>query len=708
MHSNQAAISHKNSILIVDNQEENILILEHYLSEYPLNFLYAGSSEEALSIMSKQQPSLVLLDMGLPDSNGYQMLNKIQSNPNICHIPIVLMMPNLSHPQKALNTSKVAGIEVLVKPIEISNLKNIIDLYIYMEKGKSIISSMHDHNDSIIESKEEGLLGINSSGKIVYANNSATRHLSVRPSQLIGLYLESIFEEPNDKVASHWSEHPVSLICEKKTILQVEKAVFWREDGSKLNVKFAAVPVFDNEHIAMVLAFKKLPIDKEVSTNEKIVELHDMLTGLPSRNKLLYYTNDFVKKCNEKSVFFLFYIDLDHFKNINETVGHEVGDTLLLEVANRLKSVVPTRGLLARIGSDEFCFAADNLGKIEQAALLAGKINRCLRSPFLIKGHELYISCSIGIANYPSAGDTASALLKNVEIATQRAKVHGRNNFHFFNAQDNAGVIERIQLEHDLHQAFERRRLRVEFIPVSNFGSGKPYIFQADLIWDHPHKGRLRLCDFQALAEDAGLLHEITDWALDVTFLRLHEDLYGKKWWNSVKMALSVGAKTLMDAKFCEKLLARIKDYKFSPSQMIIEVPENLAVLADEVCHENLILLKQAGISLVLSEFGSKYAPFKLIQSGLFDYIKLSESYVKAACMDDFSSTLLESLGKILKKQGLMLWVDRSMMQTQLDSVLSFQDLCTENTITDSSHCLTLEEILELGDVSVKPAVTEF
>lgn len=692
-------------ILVVDDQLHNALIIEHLLSEFPIRIHCAETGALALQMMSEMQPNLVLLDMEMPDCDGYSLLNQIQANANICHIPLILVQPNLTS-QKALANDTLAGsMDALVKPIDIDALKHLINLFLFTEKARQDIGKMHDNNEALLDSKDEGILGINAEGRIVYVNNAGARLLKTKPSQLIGLYMESVFEDPNDSVVSQWAEHPVNVICrEKGSILQVEKAQFWRGDGEQFPVKFAAVPTNESvETVSIVIAFRTLSAEDDKSTKDEArVAKRDTLTRLLNRDGLMEALESAVSDAEARhQPLTLFHVDLDHFKNVNEAAGHAVGDELLCVAASRLKAILRQQDILARLTSDEFVIAIAGLENQQNEAALAHKINTQMKTPFLVRGHELYLSASVGIATYPQAGNDAGTLVNHAELATQRAKAIGRNSYQFFNVLDNAEIVRRIQLEHELQEAFEHKQLNIEFYPVTHLGDQTTEIFSVELCWDHPRLGKLSRLDFQDVAEEAGLLNELTQWALDTALAQMEKDLRKTKWWNRVKLSFAINPKALLDDNFSSRLKNKLDQYGFSAHQIIIEIPEQFVFVRSEGPHEQLTALRKMGISLVIADFGAHYGPLNLVTLGGFDYLKFSPNYLHKLINQPGGVEFLNHLINLFKAQDLVLWTSEQVIFETLGTLVPWLDLCTEDSLKETLETLSFEEVLELRRTNV-------
>jgi EAL domain-containing protein (putative c-di-GMP-specific phosphodiesterase class I)/CheY-like chemotaxis protein len=242
-----------NRILLVDPLQDNTAWLETYLATHHVQLITSEHGEEALALLSALQPDLIMLNEFLPDQQFTALIQAIQSHPKACHIPIIVLTQHLQQKQKK---HAFDYLDRLFKPLNPHVLIKLLHNYAQMFASRKIVSALHNHHDQLLEAKNEGLLALNQLGQIVYANNAAARLLGFKPSVLLGIYIESLFDGQGAHLDSHWKNHPIAKITNEKNILQVEKAFFSSAEGTQLPVKFAAVPVFDEKLVSVVIAFQ--------------------------------------------------------------------------------------------------------------------------------------------------------------------------------------------------------------------------------------------------------------------------------------------------------------------------------------------------------------------------------------------------------------------------------------------------------------------
>jgi diguanylate cyclase (GGDEF)-like protein len=355
---------------------------------------------------------------------------------------------------------------------------------------------------------------------------------------------------------------------------------------------------------------------------------HDGLTGLPNRSmfgKLLGQSIGEAHRYERRLA--VAFLDLDRFKQINDTLGHEAGDQLLQEVATRLKGCVRKSDAVARLGGDEFVVLLPQLDDESHAALVARKILAAVAKPFTLMGQEFRVTASIGISTYPQDGLDEQTLTKNADIAMYQAKAEGKNNFQFYSDKLNANSLERLTLESSLRHALERNEFRLHYQAKRDIASGKITGMEALLRWQHPDLGTVAPMQFIPVAEETGLIVPIGKWVLKTVCLQ------SVAWRNQGLPPLSI-AINLTPRQFCdEQLLSDITsilaETGMAPRLLEIEITESLMIHDVENTLRILTGLKALGLRIAVDEFGSGYSSLAMLQRFPLDTIKIDRSLMR-------------------------------------------------------------------------------
>jgi diguanylate cyclase (GGDEF)-like protein/PAS domain S-box-containing protein len=373
-----------------------------------------------------------------------------------------------------------------------------------------------------------------------------------------------------------------------------------------------------------------LDISERKQAEEKVLHMafHDPLTGLP--NRLLF--NDRAEQAmamarREDEVLALLFIDLDRFKAINDTLGHDAGDRLLREVADRLKECVRESDTVSRFGGDEFNLLLTQVRNESDTELIAHKILRALRRPVHIDGHELHGTVSIGIALFPRDGNDVQTLIKNADTALYRAKDLGRNNYQIFNTAMNAQALERMELENSLHKVIERRELRVYYQAQASLHTGRIVGMEALLRWQHASGEMISPSTFIPLAEEIGLIFPIGEWMMRAACRQAQQ--WRKDGFEPMRLGINVSAQQFQDREFMDILSRILAESDFEPKWLNVEITESVVIHDVRETIQKLRQLHAVGITIAIDDFGVGYSSLSYLKDFPIDQLKMDRSFVQ-------------------------------------------------------------------------------
>lgn len=370
---------------------------------------------------------------------------------------------------------------------------------------------------------------------------------------------------------------------------------------------------------------------------------YDDLTGLPNRNLLqdrLSQALIFARRKN-RSLAVLF-IDLDHFKNINDGLGHDAGDALLALVAARLVGNVREGDTVARQGGDEFVLLLPEIRAEEDVPEITQKLVKAMSAPFDIGGRELHITCSIGIASYPKDGEDRQTLLKNADAAMYSAKKMGRNNAQYYSAEMNVRAMDRLVLENGLHHALERDEFLLHYQPQVDLRSGEIVGMEALVRWQHPELGLISPAMFIPVAEDSGLIVELGEWVLRSACAQNKAwQLAGLK---PVSVAVNLSARQFRQPGLVEKVVAILDETGLDPACLELELTESLVMQDVEKTIATLGKLKAMGIKLSIDDFGTGYSSLSYLKRFPIDTLKIDQSFVRDITTDPDDAAIAKSI----------------------------------------------------------------
>jgi diguanylate cyclase (GGDEF)-like protein len=372
---------------------------------------------------------------------------------------------------------------------------------------------------------------------------------------------------------------------------------------------------------------------EQIQINLSYQVTHDHLTNLPNRRALISYLSRLLSYSsrNSRSFSFLFF-DLDRFKRINDSHGHDCGDEVLIKVAIRLRSVIRESDFCCRLGGDEFVIIAPDADKEFSGQVIGQKILDVIREPMHIHGNEFQISASIGIAVYPRDGESWIELLKNADIAMYQAKKSGKDCLRFFSEKMNHTILRSNELERYLLHAFDEQELRVEYQPKIDLKSGRTCGVEALIRWDSPELGSIPPDEFIPLAEENGLIHSIGRWVFRQSMKTLHTLI--TLGFTDIKMAVNCSPIQFKSHTFPYSLLAIIDEFQINPSLVELEITEGLLMEGEELIKKNLKTLKDRGFRLAVDDFGTGYSSLSYLKEFQVDTLKIDKKFVVKMIQD--------------------------------------------------------------------------
>ena len=378
---------------------------------------------------------------------------------------------------------------------------------------------------------------------------------------------------------------------------------------------------------------------------------HDALTGLPNRVLLRDRVQQAIARAHRNGTqMAVLFIDLDRFKTINDSLGHQLGDRLLQSVASRILVCVREGDTVSRVGGDEFVIVIPEIENAADASAVAGKVLEVLGNSFHLHGNDLHVAASIGISLYPSDGLDAETLMRNADTAMYHAKDSGRANFQFFTQHMNVAAQQRLSLENSLRRSLENREFELEYQPFFDLRDRSVTGFEALLRWSQPNKAQVAPSEFIATAEESGLIVPIGEWVL-------REALKQAKTWQArgraIKIAVNVSARQLARRSSVERLIRIIQDNGIDPRLIELEVTESVIIEGAGEAREALDLIAGMGVGLAIDDFGTGYSGLAYLKRLPIDTVKIDQSFVRDLTIDPDDAAIVTAIVAMAKSLGM-------------------------------------------------------
>ncbi|MFZ5519751.1 MAG: putative bifunctional diguanylate cyclase/phosphodiesterase [Pseudomonadota bacterium] len=532
----------------------------------------------------------------------------------------------------------------------------------------------HAHYQQLFESSPDGLLVVDRGGVIRHANAQAGAMFGWPLPELLGQTVEVLV--PDAVRGRHVGlRQGFAAAPHRRDMAEGQWLKARRRDGSTFPIEVALVPQ-QAPHIDTTLCIVR-DVSRRRALEERLLlqATHDELTGLANRRHFTERMAQMLAHARrQQQDLAVMFIDLDHFKKTNDTLGHEMGDQLLCEIAARLRSALRESDLLARMGGDEFAVVLADLAHSGDAAVVARKLLELLLKPVCIDGHEMLVGASIGITMFPGDGQTAEALLRHADLAMYRAKASGRNTWCFYQPEMNERMRERVELERALHHALERGELEVYYQPRVSLQGGAITGCEALLRWHHPQRGDIRPDVFIPIAEETGVIVPIGEWVLRQACDQARA--WAAAGLPRLQVAVNVSARQLSDAAFPRRVRQALEDMGWTAGQLELEITET-ALMSDTVLSTGLLgELKSLGVRTAVDDFGTGYSSLAYLKSFPLHRLKVDRSFV-AGVQDEGDDRVIATTIIVLA-HSLGLQVTAEGVETAEQAAYLLQQGCDE------------------------------
>ena len=440
-----------------------------------------------------------------------------------------------------------------------------------------------------------------------------------------------------------WNELHVAPVYSSGHEFEYAKKLFAGEHENKVSEQKAT-------HFVVIM----IDITQRKRMEEQLLHqaTHDSLTNLPNRALLDDRIGQAIIQANinDKPMSVLF-LDLDHFKLINDSLGHGMGDKLLREIAKRLNNCLVDIDTVARIGGDEFIIVLASIKNFDESIDISEKMLKVIRQPIQIDNRDLIITASIGISTYPKDGDDVETLIRNADTAMYQAKGSGRDNFKFFTKSMNQRVSQRLQLQNELHGAIERNEFKLVYQPILHLETEKILSVEALLRWNHHKMGNIPPLDFIPLAEDTGLIMPISDWVIQEACRQNAE--WQKAGLPKIQTAINISGRSLKYTDIAERFKAVIQKTKIDPSLIVVELTESILMDKTDKTIRKLHELKDIGITIAIDDFGTGYSSLSYLNTLPVDKLKIDKSFIDKINSSEQDTALVLTILSMAKNLSL-------------------------------------------------------
>ncbi len=495
-----------------------------------------------------------------------------------------------------------------------------------------------DYVDSILSGMNEAIIVTGSDGNITRINTATTHMLGYDEDELLGTSIDCIVN--TNKSRSLADDSPSSL---------PKEATFDSKDGESIPVSYTCSVVEDEESGPSRRIYAAQNITERHRAEKRIRYLAriDPLTKIPNRMQFQHLLQRGIARAKRTGkALCLFYIDVDYFKEINDTFGHLAGDTTLETVAERLRDALPKSAIIGRLAGDEFAIIIDELRPDEKGIVKTSELAQTLldrlADPFFVQGHEVFMTASMGIGYYPKDAPNVIDLIRNADAALYHAKKSGGNVFSFYAPRMNEASVERLMTKSKLKRAFERDELLVHYQPKYNLETGEVFGAEALVRWELPGRGMVLPSDFIPIAEDSNLIIDIGEWVLD----KVCEDF--RFWQRSVsspgRVSVNLSLKQLRQLNFVDRINSIMQGHEVSPTSLELEITETTLMENPERTIKMLDQLYGLGLHLAIDDFGTGYSSLSALQQFPISTLKIDRSFVRDVVNNPDDAIIIDTI----------------------------------------------------------------
>lgn len=633
-------------ILLVDDEPAMLDNCKQQLLSANFDVDTAGGGKEALARLKEKPYDLILLEMNMPEINGHQVMEYI--NESDIKIAVVVLSTDTDF-DSVTSAYQLGAFDYIKKPFDFDELKHTLDNAIRkldLEKSLYALRKQLERSERLhrfmIECSPDIIFIVDKNGNFAFVNDRAEDLLNYKKNELIGTHYSTIVDPEYLERASHsFNERRAGPRAKRDAeiwlICKPGDRPGWVRD--RIAIEMNSLGIYENdardeggivqtgEYSGTYVVARDIT---ERLASEKLIHYqayHDLLTGLPNRamfqDRLSTTISNARREYDKLAVLFL---DLDRFKVVNDTLGHSVGDELLKQVAQRLKTSLRDGDTVARLGGDEFIVLLPNVESEDVAKVVGKKLVKSIKDAFTVDDHEIFVTCSIGISLYPEDGTSADELIKNSDTAMYFTKEKGKNSFNRYSKNMSIKHNRMLNMETEIRRGMRENQFEVFYQPQVSLKDGDITGVEALLRWNHPDKGLLSPVFFMTVAEETGIIVELGDWVLDVAIGEV------KGWLDDGlvidKLAVNFSNKQIEQQDFVDKIVRIMEKHHFPGDKLELEITESILMHNIEQTVGKLSELNKVGVHVAIDDFGTGYSSLSLLHKLPIHRLKIDRSFI--------------------------------------------------------------------------------
>jgi len=637
-------------ILCVEDSEDDaeLLLRELRKGGFDPEYCRVDNEPDMRAALSNAQWDIIVSDYSMPNFDGISALNVLKRQGS--DIPFIIVSANIGE-EIAVMAMKAGAHDYIMKD-KLARLVPAIE----RELREAKVRRQHQRAENemrkltgAIEQTTDAVMICNAQGIIEYVNSGFVRMTGYSKDEALGSSTRLLNSGRHD-------DSFFGVMWDTISLGDVFQDVFInkRKDGSLYYEEKSITPLKNERGVVEHFISTGKDITEQMQTRERLHHLsqHDLLTGLP--NRLLF--NDRLEQAIPRArrsgnILAVLLVDMDRFKNINETLGFDCGDHMLQAVGDRLLSSTRDGDTVARLGDDEFAILLEDVQQIDDIPRIIEKIIGSLSQAYYIDDHELFITSSIGVSIFPGDGEQPELLVQNADVAIHHAKESGSNTYRFYESEMNAQSLYRLNLESSLRKALEREEFFLLYQPQINLNTHQIIGFEALLRWAHPELGIVSPIEFIPLLEETGMIEQVGRWVLRKacqTCVLLH-----KQGFENVSMAVNLSPIQFEDENIASVIKNILDETGLSPNYLELELTESTIMRNAEEATTTLSKLSSMGVAIAIDDFGTGYSSLSYLQKFPINTLKIDRSFVNDIATNDGDANIVSAIISMAHSLGL-------------------------------------------------------
>ena len=652
-----SSVKHSATLLIVDDELVTRKIVSHQLEASNYKVLLAENGHQAMKMVLNEKPDLVLMDISMPVMNGFVALRMMRQVYDSAELPVIMMTSSAEESQVAECFESGAN-DYISKPIQPAGMLARIQAQIKLKQAQHALRESEQRYALASHGTRDGIWDWNLETGEVYLSPRWLAMVGVDDPNWVAegsSWLELVFDEDRERVRADLEAH----LCGETSHFESELRMPDGSGGFRWML-CRGLAVRDDNNITTRIAGSLTDI-----TEGKVA---DALTGLP--NRTLFH--DRAVRCfnqyrqNRSRTFGILYIDVNEFKLVNDSLGHDVGDEYLIQISERLSSALRHDGaVLARLGGDEFGILLEGVSSINEAMVVAERIQQKIKAPFTVSSREILGRISVGVAVVSRKNQSVDCVIRQADTAMYYAKQYSENGICAFEERMQQESTNRLEIGGQLKNAIRRDELSLNFQPLIDTAAMTTAGYEALLRWDHPVHGRISPAEFIPIAEANGMIVEIGKWVLEKACLQVAK-------WNQTTdrqmvVSVNVSIRQLNGTGFLENVEQALEVSGILPSQLKLEVTESLLMQKPEEMIELLCTLQSMGVTTGIDDFGTGYSSLAYLHQMPLNVLKIDRSFVTDLADSVKHQAIIRSIVGLARNLGLQVIAEGVETKTQAD-----------------------------------------